>query len=124
MTHVFYVFGIFFIIYSMMMVVSPKKYNDFLKQIKDKQDKQEKPDTTVALTGCFIALVSIGYLFWLVIGLLTFQWPVFVSLIVLSFIPAKHYVIRFFKSFLILLVLVFILLNAYHFNIDVLSLIK
>jgi len=63
-------------------------------------------------------------LFWSVLGLLTFQWPVFVLLIVFSFIPTKHYVIRLFKSLVILAILVFIVLNAYHFNIDVLSFIK
>lgn len=124
MTHVFYLFGVLFIIYSMIIMASYKEYTNFLNKLKQKQDKQDKPDTTAALTGCFIALVSVGFLFWSVLGLLTFQWPVFVLLIVFSFIPTKHYVIRLFKSLVILAILVFIVLNAYHFNIDVLSFIK
>lgn len=124
MIHVFYIFGVFFIIYSLLVVVSPNQYNDFLVRMKAMNDKQEKPDTSMAIAGCLIALVSISYLLWLVIGLLTFQWPLFIVLLVISYIPPKHIVIRFFKSLVALVMLVFILLNAYHFNIDVFDFIK
>lgn len=123
MIHLFYLSSIVFVIYSIFSMINPKKLTNFFSSFKELKNSKELTNDKIA-TGCLLALISVFFLIWVLVGLLTFQWPLFILLLVLSYIPARHYVIRFIKSFVVTNLLIFILLNAYHFNIDVFDFIK
>lgn len=123
MIHLFYLCSVVFIIYSTFSMINPKKLSNFFSEFKVLKDSENLPQDKVAM-GCLLALISIFFLIWVLVGLLTFQWPLFILLLVLSYTPSRHYVVRFIKSFVITIIIIFILLNAYHFNIDVFDVIK
>lgn len=117
MKHLFYLMAIFPIMWETLNVVAVKKTQNFIKSNKGK-----KPDE---ISGNYriLAFFMIFYTCWILTGLFTFQWPVFIMLFVFGLIPKKYIWYRWIDSFLSLVVLIFIVINAYHFKIDIFKLI-
>jgi len=62
------------------------------------------------------------YLTWLFFGLFSSQnWPIFLFLLLTSFIPKRIFLLRFADGVISFCLLIFALLNAFHFHIPVLN---
>lgn len=116
MKHVFYLLAIFPIFYEMVNVSSPKKLQDFHKRFKNLKSNEFDEWTEAQKT---YSIFSLFYVAWVIVGLLTFQWPVFLFILLLSIIPKYFIWIRFVDSLITLSLLFFIIINAYHLHIDV-----
>lgn len=139
MKHVFYFITFGFIIYEMMWVLAPKKraennkkFDELIKKNEglswDNCSKEYKSKMTPKIIAVFINL------FFLFGGLLTFQWPLFLLMMVLQFIviaplskltkfsPA-YTALYFVNSVIGLSMGVFVIVNAYHLNIDIYELL-
>ena len=115
MIHIFYFLTSFAIIFEVISFFKAKKINDLIK--KSKSNKL----TGLKKIGCgmYIYLFcNIFYLFWLLGGLMTFQWPIFLFMLLMAFIPKhKSVILRKVDAVFSILLLIFILLNAYQFQI-------
>lgn len=69
------------------------------------------------------AYVGTFYFFFCFVGLMSSQWYGFVAIIILALIPKKWLAWRIIDGLLSIAILLFILLNKYHFHIDITSLI-
>lgn len=115
MKHLFYFLAILPIIWEMMNLVSIKKTHEIATSMKGK--KYDDYSTSQKTLG----VCMLGYIIWTFIGLFSFQWVLFLGLILFRLIPKKYIWFRWIYSLISFIVLVFILLNGYHFKIDVWS---
>lgn len=113
MTTLFYFLTIFPLIYEMMVVADTKKVHNFVMNIKDIKDVSNMTDRQKN----FIVLHFL-YFFWFIIGLFTINWPVFSLIFFLALIPQKNIYVRMLDGFLTFLILLFILINHFHLNIN------
>jgi len=102
----------------MMNISSPKKVHEALKRLKAIKKYDDYSSKQKALSS-----MMLGYIAWTLIGLMSFQWPIFAIILLMSFIPKPHYTLRWLDSFITFLLLAFIILNAYQLKIDTYHLI-
>jgi hypothetical protein len=112
MTTLFYFLAIFPLLYEMLVVADTKKVHNFIMNMKDKQvsdmtDKQKN-----------FSILQFLYFVWTIIGLFTINWPVFSLIFFLALIPQKIIFIRMLDGFLTFIILLFILINYFHLNIN------
>jgi hypothetical protein len=112
MTTLFYFLAIFPLLYEMMVVADTKKIHNFITNMKDKEvsnmtDKEKN-----------FSILQFLYFVWTIIGLFTINWPVFSLIFFLALIPQKNIYVRMLDGFLTFLVLLFILINYFHLNIN------
>jgi hypothetical protein len=112
MTTLFYFLAIFPLLYEMLVVADTKKVHNFIMNMKDKQvsdmtDKQKN-----------FSILQFLYFVWTIIGLFTTNWPVFSLIFFLALIPQKIIFIRMLDGFLTFIILLFILINYFHLNIN------
>lgn len=69
------------------------------------------------LSGCLIVIFQLLYWAWNVAGFFTFQWPFFLVLFILGFIPKKAIWWIQLDAFISLVLVLFIVLNQAHFKI-------
>lgn len=81
--------------------------------------KESKGASTMPNEVKFIVILDVMYLLWTFGGLFTFQWPVFLFLLLLGLIPKRKLSLRRADALISLLVLIFIVINAYHLKIDI-----
>lgn len=112
MTTLFYFLAIFPLAYEMMAVADTKKVHNFIMNMRDKQvsDMTEKEKN--------FSILQFLYFTWSVVGLFTINWPVFSLMFFLSLIPQKNMYVRMLNSFVTFIVLIFILINYFHLNIN------
>ena len=103
MTTIFYILIAFCLFFEVLNLAACKKVFAAVEKYKDKNDLTE---------------ISPGF-----IGLISSQWIGFLALIVLSLIPKKWFTWRIIDNILGIAILLFVLLNKYHFQIDFNSLI-
>lgn len=116
----FYFLGIFAILWELVVVFNPKKVHTFVRKLKRKQE------TKGVITGSegLFSILTIIYFIWICVGLFSFQWPVFLTIMLISFIPQNFSsVMRWIVAFLTFILLIFLTLNAYHFKINTYSLL-
>lgn len=112
MTTLFYFLAIFPLLYEMIVVADTKKVHNFIMNMKDKKvsemtDKQKN-----------FSILQFLYFAWTIIGLFTINWPVFSLIFFLALIPQKIIFVRMLDGFLTFIVLLFILINYFHLNIN------
>lgn len=112
MTTLFYFLAIFPLLYEMIVVADTKKVHNFIMNMKDKKvsdmtDKQKN-----------FSILQFLYFVWTIIGLFTINWPVFSLIFFLALIPQKIIFVRMLDGFLTFVVLLFILINHFHLNIN------
>ncbi len=112
MTTLFYFLAIFPLLYEMIVVADTKKVHNFImnmknKQVSDMTDKQKN-----------FSILQFLYFVWTIIGLFTINWPVFSLIFFLALIPQKIIFIRMLDGFLTFIILLFILINYFHLNIN------
>ncbi len=113
MKHVFYFFSIIPLLWEMYVLLNTKTIHNRSKAMKPKTKWGEYEDIEKGYI-----LWNWLYFMWGFTGLFTFQWIIFLFLLVISFIPIKHYIQRWIMSLISLLVVLFILINVYHLHIN------
>lgn len=121
MKHIFYFFTIFAIMAEMYSFIETKRFHDFINRFK-KESKEKKFDDWSSSQKIMCFWMPI-YILWTLCGLFTFQWEIFLFLITIGMISKKWVWYRKIDSLITILVLIFIILNAYHFKIDIWNLI-
>lgn len=125
MTHVFYILIAFFIFVELIVLFSQKNIHSAVKRLK-KLNKEKKGKLSFDEIGASMTLyqsIGIIYLIYCLVGLMSSQWVLFALIILLTFIPKRWLWWRYVDSIVTLLILAFILLNKYHFHIDMFHLI-
>lgn len=117
MTTVFYILVALCLMFDVLNLVKVKKTAEAVKRYKGKK-AEECSSTFIAWVTC-----NLIYLIICFIGLMSTQWIGFLALIVLSFIPKRWFTWRVIDCILGILILVFVILNKYQFQIDLNSLI-
>ena len=133
MTHLFYLTGLLFIWRELLWIYSPKEqvekikaYNELSKLNKGKKWDDFTPEYKSALKGNIHLLIIF---LWLFIGLFTFQWDVFLFMLVfnlviiapLSRLTRYSYVymaIHWVNSVIGFAFGVFVIINHYHLQIS------
>lgn len=111
MIHVFYLFTLIFLLLETVTIMDTKGLFAFKKRM-DMTDADDRSfDQNV------FNFINVIYRVWLFLGHYTFQWPVFVAFVALSFLPRKTILMARIDAILSLLLLVFIIINAYHLHI-------
>ena len=110
MKHLFYFFTIFAIWYEIIVLYDTEKLIKYVKEATD----PEYPETH--LGGKLLMLL---YFLWALTGLFTNQWWVFLSLIILGFIPKGNFLwLKKLDALLSLIILFFLILNEYHLHFN------
>ena len=125
MTHVFYILIAVFIFVELIVLFSQKNIHSAVKRLK-KLNKEKKGKLSFDEIGASMTLyqsIGIIYLIYCLVGLMSSQWVLFALIILLAFIPKRWLWWRYVDSIVTLLILAFILLNKYHFHIDMFHLI-
>lgn len=115
MKHIFYFLTILPLLWEFINITNVKETHRFTKTIKQLKGKPFDDYSSNQKNYSFLVL---GYIFWTLIGLFSSQWIVFLTLLVLAFIPKKWIAIRFIDSLISFWLLLFVILNVYHFKID------
>ena len=116
MKHIFYFFTLFPLILELSKVFSIRAYHKFILSIANRETakKNEREDEFT-----FIITFYCLYILWAFIGLFSFQWIIFLYLLIIGFIPKKFMILRWLDAVISFCTLLFVILNAYHFKIDV-----
>ena len=119
MNYIFFLFAIFAIIWELIAIREPRKVSHFTKQLK--LDSKNKKFNELTSNQVAFSVLMLLYAFWAIAGLFTSQWFIFSVLIIFSMIPKKVIWYRIFDSFISLMLLFLMILNEFHFHIDLWS---
>ena len=122
MKNIYYFLTIFPILWETISLTDNKRVYEFVKSYYTRHKQNPIPPLTSNQKT--YATLSLGYILWAYIGLFGSQWIVFIILISLSYMPKKYKVIRYIDALLSILLLIFMILNVYHFKIDLWEWIK
>ena len=117
MKHIFYFAAMFPICWEMYGVTNAKKVCDYVKRMSGLPKDEKSKDKTYQA----YLLMQFFYFAWAMIGLFSSQWFLFLAMFLLAFIPKKIVWLRSVDSLLTLILLMFIVLNAYHFHFNPLT---
>lgn len=119
MIHIYYLIGIFGILWELYNLYFPRKVAEFLKGIKNKPKEQESS----SIQKAYYYLMS-GYMIWILVGMVTSNWFIFLTLFVLGILNLRRSVVgTWLRAFISLVLIFFAILNNYHFHIDVFNLL-
>lgn len=136
MKHIFYFIGVLFIIYEMIWLVSPVAQIATNKYLKRKtrvydENKIKFSDRSRKYKDSFFTklAISMTFLIWMICGLFTFNWVIFMLFLLLQFLVMAplskaseynmfHIILHWFNSLIGLALGVFVILNSYHLKID------
>lgn len=118
MSHIFYFFILFPMVWEMIVITHPVKITNLVKSFKGLKVEDITPRQRR------LGNYMLGYLIWCFVGLVTNQWVFFLVLVILGLIPKNKPVTTLLNGVLSLATLVLIILNEYQFNVNVYSLIK
>lgn len=116
----FYIFAIPALLWELINFTSVTRTHNFMNRLKDdkvKLSNKSKTEQNVADLMCFYAV-------WMLVGLFTSQYILFLFLLAISFIPKKYRIIRFVDAVISFLIILFIILNKYHFGINLTPIIS
>lgn len=135
MKHIFYLVGIAFIIYEMLWILNPKAQVDKSKEFEaeSKKNKGKKWDEYTDKYKELLkgeVLVSLLFTLWMVAGLLTFNWMLFLAKLVFNFVIVApiskltkysigYTVLHWLNSIVGFAFGVFVVVNSYHLKINV-----
>lgn len=120
MGNVFYLFAFVAIVWELITVTSPRRVVNFQKRFNENTKDFGDWEQNQRLVGVFM----LCYIAWTLIGLLSSQWIIFLSLLALGLIPKGMVVWRWIDSVISLALLIFMLLNVFHLHIDLLQWVK
>lgn len=116
----FYIFAIPALLWELINITSVTRTHNFMNRLKDDKVKLSNKGKTEQN----VAFLMILYAIWMFLGLFTSQYILFLFLLTISFIPKKYRIIRFVDGVISFLVILFIILNKYHFGINLTPIIS
>ena len=115
MKYLFYLVAIAPILWEIICIYDLDRVHKFQMSFKKLKGKKFDEYSSNQKT---VAVLMYLYMIWAFIGLFTFNWVAFLTLFTLSFIPKRNKYVRWVDSFLTIIILFFIVLNTFHFNVD------
>jgi hypothetical protein len=116
MNEFYYFLGIAPIIWELLSLMELHKVHAFCTEYKLLNKRKEKVKMS-STQNSFTWLMTM-YVVWAIAGLFSSQWFLFLLLLSLSFIPKNSIFIRLLDSCISFVLLLFIVLNRFHFHID------
>lgn len=113
MEHVFYLLVSFFLAFEILSLFSVKKIHASVNKYRDLSNVQD-----MSATFATYYVVNVLYFLTCVIGLISSQWACFLLILALCFIPKRYLTWRIIDGVISILILLFVILNKYHFHID------
>ena len=111
MTSIFYSLGIPAILYEISVIQDPYTLIGFDKRLDEKIKNKEELNK---VESNFLFL-QMGYLVWLIVGLFTFQWYLFLVILILSLLLKKDSIkLLRLDAIISLILLILITINKYH----------
>lgn len=117
METIFYLLIAFFLFVEIILLLGAQRVHKAMLKYKG-----VKPNEC-SVNYKLYAFVGTFYFFFCFVGLISSQWLGFMAIIILALIPKRWLTWRIIDSLLSIAILLFILLNKYHFHIDITSLI-
>jgi hypothetical protein len=115
MTVLFYLFTILALYYEMCQVIDTRAMLDVRSRLIAFDKTSSTQDAGVLLYAVFMMM----YCLWAGIGLFSSQWPLFLMIFLLSFIPKGRSIgLSRIDGVMTAIVLVLIILNKFHFKYD------
>lgn len=113
MEHVFYLLVSFFLAFEILSLFAVKKIHASVNKCRDLSNVQD-----MSATFATYYVVNVLYFLTCVIGLISSQWACFLLILALCFIPKRYLTWRIIDGVISILILLFVILNKYHFHID------
>lgn len=113
MEHVFYLLVSFFLAFEILSLFAVKKIHASVNKYRDLSNVQD-----MSATFATYYVVNVLYFLICVIGLISSQWACFLLILALCFIPKRYLTWRIIDGVISILILLFVILNKYHFHID------
>ena len=113
MEHVFYLIVAFFLFFEIVSLVSVRKIHASVNKYRDLSNAQD-----MSATFATYFVLNVVYYLSCVVGLMSSQWICFIILLALSLISKRHISWRIIDGVISILILLFVILNKYHFHID------
>ncbi len=113
MEHVFYLLVSFFLAFEILSLFAVKKIHASVNKYRDLSNVQD-----MSATFATYYVVNVLYFLTCVIGLISSQWACFLLILALCFIPKRYLTWRIIDGVISILILLFVILNKYHFHID------
>ncbi len=123
METLFYLIAVLPIIWELITITQPKKVHSFIDGVRHKTENKIPIEKFSEKEKSFIIL-QFAYIAWIIVGLFTFNWIIFLTIILISLIPKRNLILRWLDGFITLLLLLFIVINQSHLHIDLFELIK
>lgn len=129
MTHLFYAFIVIFILIEVLTLYNSKRVLQGLNRIRRIIKEKKRTGTKVTAedySGTFIIYVVLQVFYWIycMMGLMSSQYLLFAVLLMLGIIPQRKLWLLRIDSAITIGILLFIMLNKYHFHIDLYHLIS
>lgn len=113
MEHVFYLLVSFFLAFEILSLFAVKKIHASVNKYRDLSNVQD-----MSATFATYYVVNVLYFLTCVIGLISSQWACFLLILALCFIPKRYLTWCIIDGVISILILLFVILNKYHFHID------
>lgn len=113
MEHIFYLLVSFFLAFEILSLFAVKKIHASVNKYRDLSNVQD-----MSATFATYYVVNVLYFLTCVIGLISSQWACFLLILALCFIPKRYLTWRIIDGVISILILLFVILNKYHFHID------
>lgn len=113
MEHVFYLLVSFFLAFEILSLFAVKKIHASVNKYRDLSNVHD-----MSATFATYYVVNVLYFLTCVIGLISSQWACFLLILALCFIPKRYLTWRIIDDVISILILLFVILNKYHFHID------
>lgn len=137
MTTLYYLSSIILIVYELKWILAPvsetNKRMKFNKLRKENEDKKWSEQSPLYKAEVFLLLPKFYILIWLIVGLFTSQWIIFLAILAFNiFIVGPlskltqynflYTLIHWINSVIGLCFVLFVIINKYHLNIDLTNL--
>lgn len=126
MEYIFYSFVAMFLIMEILCLTQEKRIHQAHKEYK-KQEKEygfgKVPCSVMNKNLVALNIANFVYAIFMFIGLMSSQWLSFSIVILLAFIPKKWLWWRYVDGIITIIILLFAIINKFHFHIDVLQFI-
>ncbi len=113
MEHVFYLLVSFFLAFEILSLFAVKKIHASVNKYRDLSNVQD-----MSATFATYVVVNVIYFLACIVGLMSSQWVCFILILILSLFSKRHIVWRIIDCLISIMILLFVILNKYHFHID------